>query len=203
MMEQLTLFGEAGKSAHIPETLLQYIPGVFTELESQIFLEKFIHSVPWEQRTMPMYGKQIITPRLTAWYGDKERNYAYSGNKFNPMPWTADLLAIKERIEPLAEASFNSVLLNYYRDGNDSVAWHSDNEKELGPQPIIGSVSFGQVRTFDVRRKTDHGDKYSVRLESGSLLMMKGDLQQNWEHRVAKSLKASKPRINLTFRIIR
>jgi alkylated DNA repair dioxygenase AlkB len=202
-MEQLTLFGEAGKSAHIPETLLQYIPGVFTELESQIFLEKFIHSVPWEQRSMPMYGKQIITPRLTAWYGDKERNYAYSGNKFHPMPWTADLLAIKERIEPLAEASFNSVLLNYYRDGNDSVAWHSDNEKELGPQPIIGSVSFGQVRTFDVRRKTDHGDKYSVRLESGSLLIMKGDLQQNWEHRVAKSLKASKPRINLTFRIIR
>jgi len=201
-MEQLTMFGDAGMSPGIPETVLQYIPGLFNSHESEVFLLKLIRSVPWQQRTVSIYGKQVVTPRLTAWYGDDQKSYAYSGNRFQPLQWTADLLAIKEKTELLAGATFNSVLLNYYRDGNDSVAWHSDNEKELGPQPLIGSVSFGQVRTFDIRRKTDHNHKFSVRLESGSLLVMKGDLQQNWEHRIAKSSKAMKPRINLTFRTI-
>jgi alkylated DNA repair dioxygenase AlkB len=202
VMEQLNLFGLAGKSVGIPETVLQYIPGLFSNSESELFMEKLKHSVPWEQRTVSMYGKQIITPRLTAWYGDDRKSYNYSGNHFQPMPWTEDLLAIRERIRPFADTRFNSVLLNYYRDGNDSVAWHSDNEKELGPQPVIGSVSFGAVRAFDIRKKNDHHTKFSVRLESGSLLIMKGDLQQNWEHRIAKSGTPMGARINLTFRVI-
>ena len=202
MEEQLSLFGHQGKSIGLPEDVLKYIPGLFDPEESAGFLETFIAGIPWEQRIVTMYGKKIITPRLTAWYGEKEKNYAYSGNLFQPRPWTRELLDIKEKVEPFSGVRFNSVLLNYYRDGNDSVAWHSDNETELGKQPVIASVSFGQVRRFDVRHKKDHQQKYSVRLEEGSLLLMKGDLQQNWEHRIAKSVTPMKARINLTFRII-
>jgi alkylated DNA repair dioxygenase AlkB len=202
-MEQLRLFGHGGQSAGLPETVLQYIPALFTETESENLLTQLARSVPWEQRTVSMYGKQILTPRLTAWYGDEKKTYAYSGNQFKPMAWTPDLLAIRERVRTFVDTPFNSVLLNYYRDGNDSVAWHSDNEKELGPQPVIGSVSFGQVRAFDIRNRHDRNKKFSVRLESGSLLVMKGDLQENWEHRIAKSRESMGPRINLTFRVIR
>jgi alkylated DNA repair dioxygenase AlkB len=108
---------------------------------------------------------------------------------------------IKEKVEPLAGVTFNSVLLNYYRDGNDSVAWH-DKENVLGKRPVIASLSFGQVRSVDILNKADHQQKYSVRLEHGSFLLMKSGLQEQWEHRIAKSTKAMKPRINLTFRIV-
>jgi alkylated DNA repair dioxygenase AlkB len=202
MEEQLNLFGHAGKSKGLPKDVLDYFPGLFSTIESTAFLTKFITTIPWEQRIVSMYGKKIITPRLTAWYGEEEKNYAYSGNRFQPLPWTRELIDIKERVEPLSGVRFNSVLLNYYRDGNDSVAWHSDNETELGKQPVIASVSFGQVRRFDIRNKKEHQQKYSVRLEEGSLLLMKGDLQQNWEHRIAKSVTPMKARVNLTFRII-
>lgn len=201
-MDQLNMFGESGVSTGLPEDLLTYTPQLFTETESTQYLQKFITTIPWEQRTVVMYGKPIITPRLTAWFGDTGKNYAYTGTRFQPHPWTPELLAIKERIEPLAQVNFNSVLLNYYRDGNDSVAWHSDNETELGKQPIIASVSFGQVRRFDIRHKKDHDRKFAVRLENGSMLLMKGDLQQHWEHRIAKSATPLKARVNLTFRII-
>jgi len=165
-------------------------------------LRTFTGNVPWKQETIQMYGKLLKTPRLTAWYGDNEKDYTFSGTKYHPMPWTGELLAIKEKIEPLAGIRFNSVLLNYYRDANDSVAWHSDDEYELGVNPVIASVSLGQVRRFDIRHKQDHNRKYSVYLENGSLLIMKGDLQHNWEHRIAKSAKPMKERVNLTFRVI-
>ena len=109
---------------------------------------------------------------------------------------------IKELVEPLAGIKFNSVLLNYYRDGNDSVAWHSDKESIMGSQPVIASVSFGQVRSFDIRKKSDHSEKYSVRLEHGSFCLMKAGLQEAFEHRIAKSVKPMKARINLTFRLV-
>jgi alkylated DNA repair dioxygenase AlkB len=149
-----------------------------------------------------MYGKMLKTPRLTAWYGDQHSTYEFSGKKFLPLPWTDQLLLIKQRIEVAELIRFNSVLLNYYRDGNDSVAWHSDDEPELGKDPLIASVSFGQTRRFDIRHKQDHQLKYSVNLENGSLLFMRGDLQHNWEHRIAKSTQPLRERVNLTFRII-
>ncbi|GAA4341697.1 alpha-ketoglutarate-dependent dioxygenase AlkB [Mucilaginibacter gynuensis] len=201
-MEQLSFFGEAGQSANLPVEVLDYHPDIFTAQESAFFLKTFIATIPWEQRIISMYGKPVITPRLTAWYGDTNKDYAFSGHKFNPLPWTEELLKIKERIEPLANTRFNSVLLNYYRDANDSVAWHADDETELGKQPLIASVSFGQVRQFDIRHKADHQRKYAVKLENGSLLIMKGDLQHNWEHRIAKSTKPMNERVNLTFRVI-
>lgn len=202
MVEQLDMFGQEGKTPGLPENILKYFPELFSKKESSAFLDKFITTIEWEQRVVTMYGKKVATPRLTAWYGEHGKNYAYSGNRFNPLPWTKELLEIKKRIEPLAGVTFNSVLLNYYRHGHDSVAWHSDNETELGTQPVIGSVSLGQVRRFDIRQKNNHQQKYSIRPESGSLLLMTGDLQQNWEHRIPKSQSVMGARVNLTFRII-
>lgn len=201
-MDQLSLFGEAGQSQNLPRELLEYTPGVFSVLESNFLLDKFITKVPWEQKIVKMYNKEVATPRLTAWYGDPGTNYSFTGLSLDPLPWTKELLMMKERVEELAEVEFNSVLLNYYRNGNDSVAWHRDNEKVLGNNPIIASVSLGQVRSFDIRLQADHQKKYSILLENGSYLLMKGQLQENWEHRIAKSTRPMKPRINLTFRRI-
>lgn len=201
-MEQLQLFSEGGQSNNLPAELLEYYPRFFDQQTSNALLNKLIATTPWEQREVTMYGKKMLTPRLTAWYGDKGTNYSFTGLRHDPLPWTADLLMIKQQVEPLAGISFNSVLLNYYRDGNDSVAWHSDNEDVLGERPVIASVSFGQARAFDIRNKQDHRLKYSIHLENGSFLLMKGGLQANWEHRIAKSTLSMKPRINLTFRVI-
>ncbi|MDF2434148.1 MAG: hypothetical protein JWP44_3779 [Mucilaginibacter sp.] len=201
-MEQLNIFGDTLPPVSLPSNLMEYHQKIFDAEESRTFMETFIHTVPWEQKTATMYGKEIITPRLMAWYGDTGKDYAFSGTKYDPIPWTDELLKIKLVTERIAGISFNSVLLNYYRDGNDSVAWHSDDEYELGINPVIASVSLGQARRFDIRHKADHQNKYSITLEDGSLLLMKGDLQHNWEHRIPKSTKPLRERINLTFRVI-
>jgi alkylated DNA repair dioxygenase AlkB len=201
-MEQLCIFPEAGQSKGLPTDYLEYFPGLFSQEEGDFLLQKFIAEAQWKQKIQKMYDREVVTPRLTAWYGDLGTDYSNPGRISNPTPWTPELLAIKEVVEPLAGTKFNSVLLNYYRDGNDSVAWHSDKESILGKHPVIASVSFGQVRSFDIRNKTDHGEKYSVRLEHGSFLLMKSGLQEHWEHRIAKSVKPMKARVNLTFRVV-
>jgi len=202
-MEQLSFFGEAGQSKGLPTDYLEYRAGLFSVVESDHLLTKFIDNTPWRQTTQKMYDKEVVTPRLSAWYGDFGTDYSAAGKVADPNPWTAELMHIKALVEPIAGVQFNSVLLNYYRDGNDSVAWHSDSEKILGRNPIIASVSFGQVRSFDIRNKQDHTEKYSVKLEHGSFLLMKAGLQEQWEHRIAKSTKPMKARINLTFRVVR
>lgn len=201
-MEQLGLFRDAGQSKGLPTDYLEYFPGLFDQQQSDYYLNKIINDTPWKQQVLKMYNKEVLTPRLTAWYGDKGTDYSYTGSVSNPIPWTPDLLEIKSIIEPLAKTKFNSVLLNYYRDANDSVAWHSDKESVLGKHPVIASVSFGQVRSFDIRNKEDHSEKYSVRLEHGSFVLMKSGLQEKWEHRIAKSNKTMRPRVNLTFRLV-
>src|ERR1700748_481723 len=202
-MEQLRFFGEAGQRVGLPKHLLDYRPGLFDQQQRHYLLNRFIHETPWQQRVQKLYEKEVITPRLTAWYGDPEVYDYASLTQTQPNLWTPEILLIKEKVEQLAGIQFNSVLLNYYRDGNDSVAWHSDRESVLGKNPIIASVSFGQVRSFDIRNKEDHQTKYSVRLEHGSFLLMKGGLQEHWEHRIAKSVKPMKARVNLTFRQIK
>jgi alkylated DNA repair dioxygenase AlkB len=201
-MEQLSFFGEAGQSKGLPEDYLSYTPNLIDITESDRLLARFIAEMPWKQTSLKIYDKEVITPRLTAWYGDFGTDYSKIEQVADPIPWTEDLLSLKQMVEPLAVVQFNSVLLNYYRDGNDSVAWHSDRERVLGKYPVIASVSFGQVRSFDIRNKQDHSEKYSVRLEHGSFLLMKAGLQEHWEHRIAKSTKAMKPRVNLTFRTV-
>ncbi len=201
-MEQLSFFPECGQSAGLPTDVLEYKQGIFEPKLGYELMEKFITETPWTQKVVKMYDKQVITPRLSAWYADSETYDYASISKAAPNNWTPELLYIKQIVEPIAGVKFNSVLLNYYRDGNDSVAWHSDNEKALGTHPTIASVTFGQIRAFDIRNKANHQLKYSVKLEHGSLLLMKGDLQIAWDHRIAKSTKAIKPRLNLTFRVV-
>lgn len=200
-MQQLSIFG-ANESLSFPENLLEYFPGFLEPQQSISLMNQLIKDVPWRQQVIQMYGKEVITPRLTAWFGDSNKSYQFSGTKFDPVPWTSELSDLKEKIQKVTGLSFNSVLLNFYRDGNDSVAWHSDNEKELGINPHIASLSIGQARQFEFRHKTDHSRKYGLSLENGSLLIMKGDLQHNWEHRIPKSKKLNNERINLTFRSI-
>jgi len=120
-MDQLNIFGSAAPQPKLPPGLLQYNAGVFSAKEGLDFMRQFIETVPWQQRMITMYGKQLITPRLTAWYGDTGKGYTFSGSKFDPLPWTPELALIREKVEAIAGSGFNSVLLNYYRDGNDSV----------------------------------------------------------------------------------
>ena len=194
-MEQLTLFAETGQSKGLPEDLLEYQPGLIDPATGDWLLEKLIRETPWKQTTQKLWDKEYLTPRLTCWYGDTDR---IAGT----LPWTPELQTIRGMVEPLAGISFNSVLLNYYRNGNDSVTWHSDKESIMGSQPIIVSVSLGQVRSFDIRNKVNHKEHYSVRLEHGSFLLMESGLQEYWEHRIAKSNKLMKARVNLTFRLV-
>lgn len=201
-MEQLALFPTSGQTKGLPKDVLEYMPNAFDSTLGYQLMDKFIAETSWSQKVVRMYDKQVITPRLSAWFADAETYDYTSLRKSLPNAWTPELLMIKAIVEPIAGVTFNSVLLNYYRDGNDSVAWHSDNERALGTHPTIASVTFGQVRSFDIRNKTDHSIKYSVRLEHGSLLLMKGDLQTKWDHRIAKVNKPMLPRLNLTFRVV-
>ncbi len=148
-MQQLSIFG-ANESLSFPENLLEYFPGFLEPQQSISLMNQLIKDVPWRQQVIQMYGKEVITPRLTAWFGDSNKSYQFSGTKFDPVPWTSELSDLKEKIQKVTGLSFNSVLLNFYRDGNDSVAWHSDNEKELGINPHIASLSIGQAASVRV-----------------------------------------------------
>lgn len=159
-------------------------------------------NINWKQDWIRMFGKQLPLPRLTSWYGDSGKVYTYSGITSRPNEWNTGLLHLKRKIEQFAKTEFNSVLLNWYRSGNDYVSWHSDDEKELGSAPVIASASFGATRDFILRRKDDHSAKIVVSLEHGSLLLMKGETQLCWEHSIPKRKKVSESRFNLTFRRI-
>lgn len=200
-MTQLSLF-EAEEFYEFPKDLLEYKENFLSREEADLLKDKLLNSAPWEQRTQKMYDKMILTPRLTAWYGDSKSYDSADNNITKRNEWTPELLSLKERIEKEFGYQFNGVLLNLYRDNNDSVAWHRDKESRYGKRPVIASISLGQVRNFDFRKKDHHQSKYSLPLPNGSLLIMKGDLQENWEHRIAKSTITMKERINLTFRFI-
>jgi alkylated DNA repair dioxygenase AlkB len=176
----------------------------FSQKESFKLYESLLHDIDWQQDKIKMYGRQIDLPRLTAYYGDSKLDYTYSGIKMTPLPWTDDLIFIKNRIEKELDIKFTSCLLNYYRSGNDSMGWHQDNEKELGLNPSIASVSFGETRPFQLKH-IDRKElpKTDILLNSGSLLLMKGTTQHYWKHQIPKTTKTIEPRINLTFRIIK
>lgn len=157
---------------------------------------------PWRQDVIKMWGKEIPIPRLQQWYGDNSKTYTWSGIKLQPLPWTEALLKIKEKIEAVSDLKFNSVLLNYYRNGKDSVGWHSDSEKELGANPFIASLSLGVTRNFQLKANWDDNLKLSIPLTNGSLLLMKSGVQQNWKHQIPKQPLILGERINLTFRNI-
>ncbi len=177
-------------------------PNFFSPKESKQLFSDLYSSVNWKQEIIQLFGKQMPIPRLTAWYGDQGKSYTYSGIEQHPEHWNPTLKLIKSKIEQIAQVSFNSVLLNLYRDGKDSVSWHSDDEPELGENPIIASVSFGATRRFSLRNKHSKNHKIDIDLASGSFLLMQGETQHFWQHQIAKTAKEIQPRINLTFRII-
>lgn len=175
--------------------------GFFTPTESDHWFNALSEHIAWQQGYIRCYGKLIAEPRLTAWYGDSGASYTYSGVRRDPHPWNDGLLKLKSCVESTAEMRFNSVLLNLYRDGRDSVGWHSDNEKELGEQPVIASISFGDTRCLQLRHKRQ-ALRATIELQHGSLLLMRGKTQQCWRHQVPKTKRPVGPRINLTFRLI-
>lgn len=162
--------------------------------------ERLTHETDWKQESIRVPGKRVPLPRLTAWYGDEGTRYRWSGIVQQPTPWTPLLLAIKEPIEAAAQTTFNSVLLNLYRSEHDSVSWHSDDEPELGD--VIASVSFGATRRFDFKHVDDPKQRLSIQLTPGSLLIMAGETQRHWKHRIPKATTPHAARINLTFRTI-
>lgn len=164
-------------------------------------LARLVSETPWRSETIRMWDKTYLQPRLVAWYGDEGASYEYSGKRYEALPWTPLLLDLRERVEGAAAVRFNSVLLNYYRDQRDSVAMHSDDERELGSEPVIASLSLGETRTLVFRHKSDRAQKtMRLPLESGSLLLMKGPTQRCWQHGVPKETRPCGPRVNLTFR---
>lgn len=162
-------------------------------------LARLIAETAWRAESVTLWGKTFLQPRLTAWHGDKE--YTYSGLRLDPLPFTPLQLIVKQAVEAATGYHFNSLLLNYYRDGRDSMGMHSDDEAELGPDPVIASVSFGEARTFIMRHRRTKKTLKLV-LNSGSLLLMRGKTQHNWLHGINKSTRRMGPRINLTFRQI-
>lgn len=159
-------------------------------------------NINWKQDNIKLYGKVIPLPRLTSWYGENDATYTYSGITSRPNEWNKGLLYLKARIEECAGVEFNSVLLNWYRDGLDHLNWHADDEKELGVNPIIASANFGETRDFVLRRNDDPEKKIVLPLKHGTLLLMSGELQHFWQHSVPKRTKVIGSRFNLTFRRI-
>jgi len=156
--------------------------------------------IGWERHRIRLFGREIDVPRLSSWIGDADANYRYSGSDFVPRPWTPTLQMLRTRIEQACGARFNSVLANRYRDGRDSMGWHSDDEPELGPNPVIASLSLGAERRFLLRHRRDPSLRWEAALPSGSLLVMRGPTQTNYRHQLPRSARPVGERINLTFR---
>lgn len=174
---------------------------VFGRQRSKELFDKLTLCDHWKQETIFIAGRDIPIPRLTAWYGDEGRGYSYSGIKLEPLPWKSDMLIIKEIVEEKSAMTFNSALLNMYRTGSDSVAWHADDEPELGEDPIIASLTFGATRTFKLKEVAT-GDVVDIPLENDMLLLMGSGVQKNWIHSIPKTKRSVGPRINITFRNI-
>ena len=180
-----------------------YIPKFLKRDTADRYLEHFLNSVSWRQDTIRVFGKEYDQPRLTALYGNNGKAYTYSNITMHPRPFDVSLKNLKSDIEHVTGAEFTSCLLNLYRDGSDSNGWHADDEKELGKNPVIASISLGQERNFRLRHRFNKDLKYNLILEHGSLLLMKGPTQHYWHHQIPKSKKPMDPRINLTFRYIK
>ena len=185
----------------MPDSDVVHFPGLFSLSEADSLFAQLQQKVTWQQEKIKLYGQVHDLPRLTAWDGDPAKTYIYSGITVRSLEWISPLLEIKRRIEGVSDYSFNSVLLNRYRNGSDSVSWHADDEPELGQNPLIGSVSFGEARSFQMKHKS-LDEKRKIILEHGSYLLMKGSTQHCWLHQIPKSKRALGERINLTFRDI-
>lgn len=198
----MNLISNEKKHLILPDAEVIYIPEFYSFEKARHYFNILKTTVKWQQDDIKVFGKTHKQPRLTALYGNNYQNYSYSNIVMRPKAFTTELIKIKKDIEILTDHNFTGVLLNLYRDGNDSNGWHADNEKELGQNPVIASLSLGQARWFHFKHRTISDKKYKLLLESGSLLIMKGTMQHHWLHQVPKTKKVVDERINLTFRKI-
>ena len=181
---------------------LRIAPAFLPAAEADALLVALSAEIPWEQHRIRLYGREHASPRLSCWIGDPGAAYTYSRTRFEPRPWPLTLATLKPRIEAACGARFNSVLANLYRDGADGMGWHADDEPELGPEPVIASLSLGAVRGFAFRDLAERRQRLKLDLPHGSLLVMAGRTQTLYQHAIAKSARALPPRLNLTFRWI-
>jgi alkylated DNA repair dioxygenase AlkB len=182
---------------------IEYTPAFFNLKESKKLFDLIYNKTNWIEDNIRVYGKVYKQPRLTAFYANNDKAYEYSNISMKPQPFSPILNAVKLKIEKATKMTFSSCLLNLYRDGQDSNGWHSDNEKELGKNPVIASLSLGAERLFHLKHKSIKTLKHKLTLQNGSLLLMKGDTQHHWLHQIPKTKKLIDKRINLTFRLIK
>jgi alkylated DNA repair dioxygenase AlkB len=190
------------KAVDFPDADVVLWPAFFPTVIADRLFRELRDTTRWRQEAIKLYGRSVNMPRLTAWYGDEGTSYVYSGLENVPLPWTPAIREVKQAVEKPAGVVFNSVLMNRYRNGRDSVSWHADDEPEFGDLPVIASVSFGATRTFQLKHKRRKEWKTSVELTHGSLLIMRGGTQANWLHQIPKTAKRVSERLNLTFRSV-
>jgi alkylated DNA repair dioxygenase AlkB len=192
----------------LPDADVALWPQWLGEAEADALFDELQRAITWETHRISLFGREVASPRLSCWIGDPGAAYTYSRSRFEPRPWPASLAALRPRIEQACGARFNSVLANLYRDGNDAMGWHSDDEPELGPRPVIASLSLGAERRFRFRRRrargepAQPGDTFDLLLPHGGLLRMAGDTQQRYRHELPRMRPLAEARINLTFRHI-
>lgn len=187
---------------HLPDARVHWHRHWLAAADAAALQRTLCEEVPWDVHRIRMFGRQVDSPRLSCWMGDPATRYRYSGTDFVPAPWHPALVPLRERLAAFCGTSFNSVLLNRYRDGKDSMGWHSDDEPELGQAPIIASLSLGETRRFLLRRRDDHHCKVEYLLGHGDLMVMTGSTQRHCQHALPKMARAAGERINLTFRWI-
>lgn len=198
----LNLFPEEKIILNLPDAVFEYYPNFLNKEKADELFKLLYNEIPWKQDTITVYGKNHLQPRLTALYGNEGKPYKYSNIIMNPYPWNATLIYLKELVEEKANHNFTTVLANLYRNEKDSNGWHADNEKELGRNPIIASISLGEERNFQLKHNTIKEAKQNLILKHGSLILMKEGSQIHYKHQIPKSTSSKKPRINLTFRTI-
>ena len=201
MLKPLDILGD-GTPLNLPGSKLRYYESFFNKKEASNYFIEILNNTTWKQDKIKVYGKTYMQPRLTALYANNALPYSYSGIKMHPEKMTHILSEIQNRIHKVSNDIFTTVLINQYRNGNDSNGWHADNEKELGKNPIIASVSFGSDRFFHLKHKEKKELRFKILLKSGSLFFMEGETQTHWLHQIAKTSQPVGTRINLTFRKI-
>lgn len=198
----MKLFPEDGEKNWLPYNgVVNYFGIIMNAQMIDFYFNHLMHDIPWRHDEAHLYGKRIITKRKVAWYGDEPFPYRYSGTTKTALPWTKELLELKVKVEQRTKETFNSCLLNLYHDGSEGMAWHSDGERELKKNGAIAALSLGAERKFSLKHKKDR-IKVNFLLENGSLLVMKGETQTYWLHRIPPTKKVFEPRISLTFRTI-
>lgn len=198
-----SLFSKEKILFNLPDAEIEYYPAFFNFEKANELASKLEKEIPWQQDNITVFGQTYLQPRLTALFGNNGKTYSYSNIIMQPHQWNQVLNFIKNEIEEVCQENFTTVLLNLYRNGKDSNGWHADNEKELGRNPVIASVSFGAERSFHLKHNSIKEAKLKINLEHGSLLLMKGTTQHFWKHQIPKTAKPIGKRINLTFRVIK